>query len=218
MKKVLFVLCLMLVSSGLLAARQANALLIGVDGGTSTLGVLPQIIPAPLSIHDDATINLGMQGFDERQGVLLLSGLAVDGGIIASGTLVNSHMIYLDQGEDLVPDLNEHLNVKWTFDGAILGVMSDWPGSMEAASSSFLGAAGTVYPGAFNGRGLETTANHAQPDGYAINGNELTVSMWVIEPGDWIRVVTKPVPEPSTLLLLGSGLIGLGFVRRRLNA
>ena len=218
MRKFLFVLCLMLVLSGLLAARQADALLISVSGDTSALGALPQIIPAPLNIHDDTAINLGMQGFDERQGVLLLSGLAVDGGTIASGTLVNSHIIYLDQGEDLVPDLNEHLNVKWTFDGAILGVMSDWPGSMEATSSSFLGAAGTVYPGAFNGRGLELEARFRQPDGYAINGNELTVSMWVIEPGDWIRVVTKPVPEPSTLLLLGSGLIGLGFVRRRFKA
>lgn len=218
MRKFLFILCLILVLSGLLAARQADALLISVSGDTSTLGAFPQIIPAPLSIHDDAAINLGMQGFDERQGVLLLSGLAVDGGIVASGTLVNSHIIYLDQGEDLVPDLNEHLNVKWTFDGLIIGIMSDWTGSMEAASSSFLGAAGTLYPAAFNGRGLELADRFRQPDGYAINGNELTVSMWVIEPGDWIRVVTKPVPEPSTLLLLGSGLIGLGYMRIRFKA
>ena len=156
-----------------------------------------------------------MQGFNERQGVYLASDLAIDGGTIAAGTLVNSHMIYLDQGEDMVPHSDEHLNVTWTFDGIVLGVMSDWPGVLEAASSSFLGAAGTIYPAAFNGRGLETTAYHPQPDGYVINGNELTVSMWVIEPGDWLRVVTKPVPEPSTFLLLGSGLIGLGYMRRR---
>jgi len=66
MKKFLLALCLILVSTGILAVRQANALLVSVSGGPSTLGALPAIIPAPPTTFDDVAINLGMQGFDER--------------------------------------------------------------------------------------------------------------------------------------------------------
>ena len=53
-------------------------------------------------------------------------------------------------------------------------------------------------------------------DSYSgVGTTTLTVSMFVAQPGDWIRVVTHSVPEPSTLLLLSMGLAGLVASRKR---
>ena len=48
---------------------------------------------------------------------------------------------------------------------------------------------------------------------YIVSGNQITVSMRVTEPGDWIRVVTTPEPATLAVLLIGGGLALLG--RRR---
>ncbi|WP_298919435.1 VPLPA-CTERM sorting domain-containing protein [uncultured Roseobacter sp.] len=179
-----------------------------------------EIIAAPEFALDDNVTNTHMQGFDEAQGVFLNAALDADAGIdaIAAGQLVNSHMIFLNTDGGA---RGEHFGVEWTFDGAILGVMSNSSGSLEFASTSILGAAGTTYQTApLGARGLESNnGTGASPnDGYLVFApNSIRVSMEVTEPGDWIRVVTAvaPVPIPATMPLLLVGLGGLGFVARR---
>ncbi|WP_281222727.1 PEP-CTERM sorting domain-containing protein [Photobacterium sanguinicancri] len=197
-----------LVTSSLFAAN-ASATILSVSSGTSSAGFSGQITLAPGLVTDAAVTNQAQQGFNEQQLVSLAADLAVDGGTIAQGTNVASHMIFLNKATSESGVLS-HIGVEWMFDGKILGVMSDPGGTLEAASNALLGAAGTIYPGAFGARGMEGS------DSYTIDGDKLTVTMRVTQPGDWIRVITD-VPEPASMALFGLGLMGLGFSRRRKN-
>ena len=199
-----YLLTLAMLVTALICAPRAEAILIGGQ----------DIIAAPVSVVDDhpGATNDHQQAFNERQNVTLGAAITVDGGTIAAGTMVDSHMIFLNTcGTTGVTDPG----VLWTFDGTILGVMSDVGGLLEAATNSILGASGTTYPGSFDNRGLEGN------DGYNVAGNQITVNMHVTEPGDWIRVVTASrdpvIPEPMTLGLVGLGLAGL-LARRKKRA
>ena len=204
------------------AAAPGGAALVSVTGPNSSAGVAAGIIPAPTDVLDDLVTNSAQQGFDERQGVVLGAALAVDGGsFIAAGTPVDSHMIFLNSPGNLTIT---HVGVVWTFSGTVLGVMSDVGGTLEGGSTALLGNPSTNYsligmgtgPAApFAHRGLEAF------DSYMIGGNTLTFNTRVIEPGDWIRVVTATplhTPEPHTYLAFASGLLALGLLRRRFGS
>jgi hypothetical protein len=176
----------------------------------------PDIIAAPSSVVNNAAEggaeNDHQQGFNEKQGVLLAAPLEVDDSVfIPAGTFVSSHMIFLNTH----PRINVSETSTWTFDGPILGVMSqDLYGDLEFASTPILGAVGTTYPDPlvpFPLRGLEVGGGR---DSYGVAGNEITVTMNVGEPGDWIRVVTaarlidiKPGSNPNSFNINGNGVI-----------
>lgn len=198
----------------------ASAALVSVAGGLSSVGGPAAIIAAPSDALDDSVANRAMQGFNEAQGVTTSVAHSTDGGSIAAGTLVDSHMIFLNSAGNLNIT---HSNVVWTFSAPILGIMSDPNGNLEAASTFELGAPGTNYtvgaPGQaapFSLRGLESNDSYSLVDAFT-----LQVSMQVAEPGDWIRVVTAHVPLPGAVWMFLSALGGLGLFgwrRRRMVA
>jgi hypothetical protein len=198
--------------AAIIIASPAFASIVSVGGPLSSVGTAPIKIAAPASVTNAAVTNTGQEGFDELQNVLLAAPLTVDGGVIPAGTRVSSHMIFLNKPTG-APSQISHSNVTWTFDGIVLGTMSDTPGNLEAASTPVLGLAGTTYQAPLTNRGMEGA------DALSFAGNSLTASstMVVSQPGDWIRVVTAAVPEPTTFLVWG-GLclcVAVGARRRR---
>jgi hypothetical protein len=197
-------------------AMPVHATLISVSGPPSSAGTLAAIIPPPSDALDDIVTNTGMQGFDEAQNVLTTVAHAIDGGSIPAGTLVDSHMIFLNS---LGPTFISHENVIWTFDAPIIGVMSDFNGNFEAASTFELGNPLTNYTVTFPGSGPAAPfADRGMEgqDAYLIAGNQITFNLSVTEPGDWIRVITAAAaPEPGTLFLLAVGLFAGAMVPKR---
>lgn len=192
-------------------AGQANGSLWAVSGPSSSFGTVPAIIAAPPSALDASVTNTGMQGFNEKQGILTSAVYSIDGGSIPIRTLVDSHMIFLN-APTKVPSLT-HTGVDWTFSRPIIGVMSNYNGSYEVASTPQLGAAGTAYPGTYSARGMEGGDWYS----FAAGSNMLRVNMYVSQPGDWIRVVTSGpvVPVPGSVLLGILGLCSAGLKLRK---
>jgi hypothetical protein len=214
----------------------ANAAVVSISGPVSSRGASPAIIAPPADLTNNGYTNDGIEVFDELQSVLLGSSIVVDGpslgvnGSIPAGTFVDSHMVVFNKATGTpgrpTHGLTPGAPLQITFDGTILGVMSDFEWSMVAATNAILGLPAVDYGVAEDGRGMDfdpfdgVTTN----DFYSFSGSVLTIGLRVVQPGDWIRVVTAPgnpgpppppVPLPAPALLLLGGLAALAGLRRR---
>jgi len=193
---------ILILLSTLLLSAQVQAALISVTGNG-------EIISA-ISVQEDGITNTLQQGFNEKQSVFLNSAITVDGGTIAAGQTVDSHLIFLNTASGSATTTAE-----WTFDGLILGVMSDRGGVLMTNTDSQFAAFNDYFTvgnktGAFDLKGIEGN------DHYSIAGNVLDLHMYVSEPGDWVRVLTvSAVPIPAAAFLFAPALLGFMGLRRK---
>lgn len=196
--------------AGLLLCGAAEAAIVG------TTGSIVQIAPPATLQWQAFESNTQIRALDELQDQVLGASLAINidgtpgsyeniasltGGMLPSGTLVDSHLLHFDPASGSV-----NLRGTITFDNPIVGVILL---TNELFNSDFLGAAGTTYPAApLARRGLDLTDVNLQ-DSVAISTDRLTltVDLGAANVIDQIRVLT--IPEPMSAGLLGVAALAL---------
>ncbi|MGB3556478.1 MAG: VPLPA-CTERM sorting domain-containing protein [Jannaschia sp.] len=173
------------------------------------------VIATPSSVTNAAPTSINVvSAFNEKSGVMLTSALAVNGGSIAVGTKVDSHMLFFNRVGNGGGKPNDSLTAGFSFSEQILGFITAT--SALNATDSLLGAVGTTYQ-TFRARGFEGNDSVS-----LIGTNGLTTSLSITQPGDWFRVVTvaapAPVPLPAAAPLLLAAIGSVVALRRRRKA
>jgi hypothetical protein len=201
----------------LVAMGRAQATPISVTGAVS-----PIAAPADARVNSVLESNTVAPFFTEVRDLVLATGLTVDfsapgtynsnpvsTSTIAAGAAVDSYYLVTDPvGADAAN--NRTFVGSITFNTDILGAIVLDP--EFASSNGVVGHPGTLYSPA--GIGLELGA----PDTFSISADRRTLSfnMTSSTAADNIRVITAAsVPEPTSMLLLGTGLVGVGVRRLR---
>jgi hypothetical protein len=197
---------------GVLCAHGANAQIISVTGG--------QVLsPAPTDVTDGAVV--GPEGFVflEREEVAVAD-LDVDhdgtsgtygsnSDLIATslnGTY-SSYLLHFDSENSVATDYDMTV----TFGQTIVGVIPR--GTSLRDTDDILGNPDTDYPGGTQ-RGWEPGANDDQ---FVISADQKSIQYTgrVSSPLDSVRVLTEPVPEPTTVAAMGIGALALLRRKRR---
>lgn len=209
-----------LAAAFLIPATQVEAALI-----TTTTGAVTEIAPPGSVAPGSLESNTEIQIFAESSLSLLVdqsvnhtgpgavaSTAATNPGVIGAGTNVVTYFIHFDKVGASSTLVRQTGSV--TFDMNILG-LDIFDANLDNGDGPF-GAAGTTYT-TTGLRGLELTGQ----DNFSISGDErtLNLNLGTSTAVDQIRVFVQSgpalVPEPSTYLMLGAGLLGLSLLRRR---
>ncbi|MCR4336968.1 MAG: PEP-CTERM sorting domain-containing protein [Candidatus Omnitrophica bacterium] len=215
MKRFCALVLLTLLGVGLSSKAEALIVTGQITGGTALTqgGSFIELIGFNGAVGNNTFQNNNLYGFNEDQDIALPSALTADVGMLnlPTGTEVASHYIFFD------PRNTQTVHGFVEFDQDVLAIMTSRPNLM---ASDLLITNSVTYLNPVL-RGLEPITNRDIAWIDAVNSNRINLRFRASTPGDYIRIFTEQAPpshsapEPASMLLLGAGLSGAFFLRRR---
>ena len=206
--------------STIACAGMAHAGIIGVAGDTEWIAT-----PADARLNA-LTNDKVVRVWNEQQNIALMSSLNVDINgtpgrydgnadlgdfVIAQGVMASSHYIHFDSPGNT----NASAKGSVSFDADIIGVIvrgDDRSDGRNRLDQSDWLSAGTLYSNGVNNRGLELSSKEFVE--ISADRRTLSFAFRISNPGDFVRVITRAVPTPGSIALVGMGVLVIGRRRR----